>query len=299
MSRTVIVPLDGSKASEDSLPFARLLAERSGAALILMSVVEVTTEFDAWIDTAPFSLEEEMSNWIDERQEYLRQLAEGFKGESHTIVRVGRPADEIREVVKGANEPVLVMASHGRSGIQQFVLGSVALQIVHQLHCPVVTIHMQASGSPAPSSLDRILFPLDGSTFSEQIIEQALAIVGRPAPALHLTRVLEAPVWASHSFNAGLVGEYLAASRELIEEEMQELADRLTQEGYSAEWSIRDGNPGDQIIEAANACGAGLIAMATHGRGGLGRLLLGSVAQRVLHRTNVPLLLIHPNDDGE
>ncbi len=295
MSKTVIVPLDGSEASEQSLPFATLLAERQGARLTLMSVVEVTTEFDAWIDTAPFSLEEEMSKWLEERQQYLSELAAEIALETHTNVRVGRPADEIREVAEAAEERVIVMASHGRGGIQQFVLGSVALQVVHHGHSPVVTVHMQDGNGTALATLERVLFPLDGSEFSEQIIDKALAIVGEPRPSLHLTRVLETPGWTTQSFNDGLVGQYLEAAREESEGDLQAHATRLQEQGYEVDWSIREGNPGDQILEAAKGCNANLIAMATHGRGGLGRLLLGSVAQRVLNRANAPLLLIRPN----
>jgi nucleotide-binding universal stress UspA family protein len=138
------------------------------------------------------------------------------------------------------------------------------------------------------------LFPLDGSDFSDQIIDRALEIIGEPRPALHLARVLESPGWASHSFNAGLVGQYLDATREAIEADMRAAAGRLEARGYEVEWSMLEGNPGDKILEAARACNASMIAMATHGRGGLGRLLLGSVAQRVLNRATAPLLLIRP-----
>jgi nucleotide-binding universal stress UspA family protein len=140
-----------------------------------------------------------------------------------------------------------------------------------------------------------MLLPLDGSEFSEQVIDDALAIAGEPKPALHLLRVLETPTWAGQSFDAGLVGQYIEASREEAREALAAEAARLEGLGYRTTWEVRDGGPGTEILNAADERQASLIAMATHGRGGLGRLLLGSVAQRVLNRARVPLLLIHPD----
>ena len=296
MSNTVIVPLDGSQTSEQALPFAQLLAEREGARVVLMTVLEISSEFGAWVETAPVSLEEDLRSLIDERQEYLRGHAERFGPETETLVRVGRPAEQIRDVVDEFDDPLLVMASHGRGGIQQFVLGSVALKVVQDVHTPVVVVRIQEDVK-APDALDSLLVPLDGSAFSAQIIDEALAIASEPRPRIYLVSVLEAPSWAAHAFNAGLVGQYVEATREMHEEQLKSVAERLTADGYEVEWSLRTGNAGDQIVAAAEEHGASMIAMATHGRGGLGRLLLGSVAQRVLNRATVPLLLVRPKDE--
>lgn len=297
MSSTVIVPLDGSETAEQALPFARLLAERQGARVVLMSVLEVSSEFHAWVDTAPYSLEEEIKSWIDERQTYLQGHAEAFGPDTKTLVRVGRPAQEICAVVEEFEDPLLVMASHGRGGIQQFVLGSVALKVVQDVNTPVVVVRIREDHEP-PQDLKCLLLPLDGSEFSEQIVDEVLRIASEPRPRLVLVHVLEAPTWASHSFNAGLVGQYIQATREMVEEQLTAIAARLSEAGYEVEWSIRNGNAGDEIVAAAEECEASMIAMATHGRSGLGRLLLGSVAQRVLNRATVPLLLVHPKAEA-
>jgi nucleotide-binding universal stress UspA family protein len=292
---TVIVPLDGSSGSEQSIPFARLVAERHGAAMTLVSVVEISTEFDAWIDTAPFTLEDYLDDWLDERQAYLDELVARAGSRATAVVRVGRPAAETMAVVDESEDPIIVMASHGRGGIQQFVLGSVALQVVHDAHDPVIVVRMRDDGAASASVLERVLLPLDGSDFSEQVIERSLSIAGEPKPALHLLRVLETPGWASAPFDAGLVGQYIEASREEARETLAAEAARLEGQGYSVTWEVRDGSPGTEILAVAAERGASLIAMATHGRGGIGRLLLGSVAQRVLNGASVPLLLIRPD----
>lgn len=294
MTRTVLVPLDGSEASEESLGIAQQIRERQGGVLKLVSVVEVTNEFDAWIETAPFTLEDELDSWLDERRDYLKEVASRLGEGIETEVRVGRPAPEISAAAEAAGDAVIVMASHGRGGLQQFVLGSVALSVVHDVHCPVVVVHMQDGAGKPPSSLDSVLLPTDGSSFSESVIDEALDILGEPKPEVRLLQVLEHPGWAERSMNAGLVSQYLDASRQASQDHLDKISAKLSERGYTASAELRSGSAADGILESARDNGVDLIAMATHGRGGVGRLLLGSVAQRVLNRTNVPLLLIHP-----
>ena len=297
MAITVIVPLDGSEASEESLPVARAVQQRQGATLKLLSVVELTTEFDAWIETAPFSLEDELDSWLDGRRKYLRGVAERLGENVECEVRVGKPSVEIKAVAEATEQAVLVMASHGRGGLQQFVLGSVALSIVHYVHCPVIIVRMGSELPETHSNLETVLLPTDGSAFSEQVIDDALEILGEPKPALRIVQVLEHPAWTAHSINAGLVSQYLEASRESSEDHLDELTNRLRARGYRAEAELRSGAAAEGILASVEDHGIDLIAMATHGRGGVGRLLLGSVAQRVLNRSNVPLMLIRPQSE--
>jgi nucleotide-binding universal stress UspA family protein len=294
MSVTVIVPLDGSEASEKSLAIARELQIRRGGTLKLISVVEITTEFDAWIETAPFTLEDELDSWLADRRKYLRGLAEQLGEGVEFEVRVGRPSVEIRAVAEAQDEAVIVMASHGRGGLQQLVLGSVALSVVHDVHCPVIVVHMQGERTDPSLKLETVLLPTDGTAFSERVIDDALEILGEPKPALRLVQVLEHPAWTAHSTNAGLISEYLEASRGSAQQYLDQIATKLRARGFSTDAELRSGAAADGILASATEHDADLIAMATHGRGGIGRLLLGSVAQRVLHRTGVPLLLIHP-----
>lgn len=297
MTRTILVPLDGSESSEESLPIAQALWARQGGQLMLISVVEVTTEFDAWIETAPFSLEDELDGWLNERREYLDTLATSIGGDVVTEVRVGRPATEIRAAAEQAEKPVVVMASHGRTGLQQLVMGSVALSVVHDVQCPVVVVHMQDDEAGVPSAIESVLLPTDGSAFSESVIDEALAILGEPKPRVRLVQVLEHPAWASHSMNAGLVSEYLDASRESSQQHLDAILAGLRERGYEARAELRSGKAAEGILAAVADHESEMVAMATHGRGGVGRLLLGSVAQQVLHRARVPLLLIRPESD--
>lgn len=298
MAGTVVVPLDGSELAEQAIPIARALAARNNAPAVLLSVVEIAMEFDTWVDASMVSLKDELAEWIDDRRQYLEEIAaRDGDGNVTTEIRAGTPSKEIAAYVDEVDDPVIVMASHGRGGIEQVVIGSVAFRIIHDVNCPVLVTRMAEEGAaPAAASFSKLLIPVDGSDFSASIIDRAIAAVGQPQPAIHLLRVMEAPTWSRRSFNHGLVGQYLEASREEAEQNLTRLAEQVAGQGHEATWEVRDGDVTKTILECATDVGATEIAMATHGRGGLGRALLGSVAQRVLQRSHLPLLLIRPEE---
>lgn len=298
MAGTVVVPLDGSEMAEQAVPIAQALAERNNAPIVLLSVVEIAMEFDTWIDASMVSLEDEVKDWVDDRKAYLDEVAARVGGTNITTeIRAGRPSQEIAAYVEGVDDPVLVMASHGRGGIEQVVVGSVAFRIIHDVRCPVIVTRMtDKAADPGAASFSKLLIPVDGSDASASVIDRAVATTGEPRPAVHFLRVMEEPTWSRRSFNRGLVGQYLEATKEEAEQQLTGLAEQLASVGHETTWEVRDGDVTKTILECAAEVGATEIAMATHGRGGLGRALLGSVAQRVLQRSDLPLLLIRPQE---
>ncbi|MEZ4521817.1 MAG: universal stress protein [Thermomicrobiales bacterium] len=179
--------------------------------------------------------------------------------------------------------------------LQITILGSVALKVIHDVHNPVIVVQIckvaiRPSRSRSIASCFRRTAP--NSAIASSITP---SIVGEPKPQLHLLRVLESPGWGASAFDAGLVSQYIEASREMSEQHLEALGGKLKEHGYEVSSELRDGGAADQILDCAKSCGADMIAMATHGRGGIGRLILGSVANRVLQHTTVPLLLIHPS----
>lgn len=296
MRSTIIVPLDGSNEAESALPVARALAARNNARLTLASVIEVSLEFDAWVETAMLTLDEELDDWIAERREYVEGVARGIDDlETNVEILVGQPADQIAALADDLDDPMIVIASHGRGGVAQVVIGSVTFRIVHDVHCPVVVVRIpdQPSAEPAPS-FEHIMIPLDGSEFSAAIIERALDALGEPKPAVLLLHVLDGSSWAGRTIHGGLIRQYVEAINETAEEHLTKVSARIQGLGYEVSHELRTGNVTEQIQQAARDHGVGMIAMATHGRGGLGRALLGSVAQRLLQNVELPLLLIRP-----
>lgn len=301
MKPTIVVPLDGSENAEQALPYARALAQRSGGSLLLVSVVDIPVEFGAWSMASAGMYGVEVEKWQRESETYLKRIA-GEQGEfpTRTVVRLGSAAAEIRETVKGAENPVLVTTSHGRTGASRIFLGSVASKLVHDLDCPVLIVRIQEEPSTVAPAFDRVLVPLDGSSFSEEGLARAVEVFGGPL-TLHLVRVVEVPTIPAAgmadggvALNYGLVEEYTAATRDAASEYMRAMIETLTADGHTVTGEVREGLVADEVQATAREQQSDVIAMATHGRGGLGRIFLGSVAERVLHEADRPLLLTRP-----
>src|SRR5690606_34825353 len=219
-------------------------------------------------------------DWIEERREFLEQIARTFpEGRATVVVRVGDPASELLDLVQEIDEPVVVMTSHVRTGLQRALIGSVANRVVHEAKCPTIVIPARSEVTgPETARLQRILVPLDGSSFCEQALEQMLTVLGPEGLELHLLHVIEPPTlhpgFASH--------ESMSEAHAWAIEYLAGVTERLSSRGITAVAEVRTGRVAEEIQSAARDIGADMIAMATHSRRGLQRVLFGSVAERVL-----------------
>lgn len=302
MTRTIVVPLDRSPVAESALPMAIALAKQTGARLTLLSVIDLPFEFAAWLDAT--TIIDEKINVEDAYADYLEGLASEIDDvQVETIVRIGGAASEIERYVETLEDPVVVMASHGRTGISRLLIGSVTQQVVHRIHTPVIIVparvpedmeHVQAvSGS--------VLIPLDGSPFAEYALDVGLRLVGTVKPQIHLLRVIEMASWYGDPYagiNMAALDDYIDSSREDAAAYLDTVAERLRADGYTVRTEIRVGLAADQIEAVAESQESDMIIMATHGRSGVGRLLFGSVAERVLRQITTPLLLIRPDAEA-
>lgn len=294
MPPTVIVPLDGFSAAEAALPHAQELARRTGAGLHLISVINVTPQLELWVASSGMTLDTELEKWIAEREAYLDGIAVDAPNVTRSV-EIGNPAAVIRKTVEETEDPMVVMTSHGRSGVQQIVMGSVAFKIVHDATCPVVIVRIRGEDEEAaPATYERVLFPIDDEELSSKVFDRALHAIGEPKPKVRLLNVVETPDWVVDPVHLGLVGEYLDATREIVDDLLAKQASKLEAAGYEVEFEVRHGPAHQAILESAEEFGAGMIAMATHGRGNIGRALIGSVSQRVVQNADLPVMLIRP-----
>jgi nucleotide-binding universal stress UspA family protein len=282
MLQTIVVATDGSSLAERALPCAEALA-RGGARILLVRAVP---------RGAP---REEAA----EAKGYLAGIAERLRAAGITAdlaVPDGDPAAAILEAQRDVGADLIVMATHGRSGLGRWVYGSTAEAVLGAGSAPVLLVRAGTDTDAAPSLADqpRLLVPLDGSPFSEQ----ALPVAADVARAVQGRLVLLQAVAASPSplDPEDVVRALEHNAREAGEEYLGQVARRLAgDDGVAApETIVRMAEPAESIIGEAAASGAALVVMATHGRTGLGRLISGSVARAVLERGSLPLLLIRP-----
>lgn len=335
MARQVIVPLDKSHISECAIPYARALSRRMSVPIKLLAVVESSRSLPdrpAGGDLAPveesrpasperrFSAsqpvgmnpggieltEDEvdaLSNQLSETERYLTSVGERITEiQVDKMVVYGDPVDQIVKAgqeVDGRSEapPVIVMASHGRSGLGRMLLGSVALKVAQRATCPVIVVRALPSAVPDADELSfrKAVIALDGSDFSEAAIEPVRNVLGHEGTSLHLLRV----VTLNRSWVTGEPGEQDAegrTARDAAEQYLSRLAERLTGRGYSVTWDVVEGDPAERINSVAEDVEADMIALATHGYSGLKRLTIGSVAEEVLNNAVRPIILVRPDD---
>lgn len=298
MVRTIIVPLlesnvDPQQVSQQALPYAEELASRTGAGIALLSVIDVPPEYEVLTRRLGVDMGDEMRAWVAEREGFLEQVAQTLATEQVSkVVRAGDAAREIVAEVEGRDDPLLVMTSHGRVGLKRLFLGSVAFRVVHQVTSPMLVVRAQDEAVVAPQ-LQRVLIPLDGSVFSEYALRYALDAIGPGPQKIHLVHVVK----RATAYPAVTLLEAVESAEEWALTYLAGVARELEDQGHDVVWSVRQGFESDEISSIADAWGADLIAMATHGRSGFRRAFFGSVAEHVVNQSRIPVLLVRPSTE--
>jgi nucleotide-binding universal stress UspA family protein len=293
MYHSILVPLDGSLPSEQSLPYAAALARRSGAALQLAYVHTplIVGEGVMYLGTPDVQL------W-DEEKKYLLSVVERLKKSGldkvSACVLEGSVAETLQERALGEDCDLMVMTTHGRGPVSRFWLGSVADQIVHRLTIPLLLIR---TGENAPPPTDEpevrnMLVALDGAPTSEQILEPAGAMAKLLGASCTLLRVVPSVVphvvYTEAAVSAALADKLRAEAHVYL----QRLATSLRDRGIAAQTRIlAHAHPATAILNEAASGGYDLLALETHGRRGLPRLFLGSVADKVVRGASIPVLV--------
>ncbi len=305
MKPQVLVPLDGSLFSEQALPYACEIARRMGGGLELVMVHRIPIAWASEYGVTPLESEEMGDQVRASELIYLTRVAEGLRQGQCIDVEITLLDGPVALAVKGyarQNAPALVvMTTHGRGGISRAWLGSVADELVRSINIPTLLVRPQrteATAADTTFTLDHILIPLDGSELSEGIIECALELGSLTGARYTLMQVV-APAVSYPMLDTVLMPPPAPANEQQLranaEAYLATIARRLRARGFTVDTSVvvqTQCAPG--ILEQALADDVDLIAMATHGRTGLKRLALGSVADKVLRGTFVPLLLLRP-----
>jgi nucleotide-binding universal stress UspA family protein len=313
MFQRILVPLDGSMRAEQALPVAARIARANGSTVFLMQVVSPIVDYSGGLSQVPFINGEIIESQIADANEYLSTMAASdvLAGiETKTEVSFGQPAQFLLKAMQIYGIDLVVLCSHGRTGLSRWVLGSVAHALVHQSSVPVLVLRE----GQTLAHVERALVSLDGSALSEVVLYPAaylVAALAAPAEgALHLTqvvKVIETPREegiASQLNNEAIqqAGAYLADAAKQLRASSSHLKLALT---YSveagddvAETLVNIAEQRGKKSEAGGSGACSFIAMSTHGRGGVQRWVMGSVTERVLSTTKLPMLIVRPQQKG-
>jgi nucleotide-binding universal stress UspA family protein len=318
MFKRILVPLDGTSRAERVLPVAAHLAGASAGSLILLQVVNPVIDYGMYLTQPPVLTRQEIAARFTEATHYLARLAqsedlEGFGVQ--TAVLSGAVAPTLFSYAQSCQADLIVLCSHGYIGFKRWFLGSVADCATRATPVPVLVVRdggpLPAAPRPASGHPISALVALDGSMFAETALEPAanlVAALAAPAQgALHLARVvdiLKRYHTGKSSTNIGM--EMMEQARREAETYLISVVDQL-QAGIASRLNlslsasvVSDANVAGAIIKAGEGVeedgGYAFLAMSTHGRSGLERLAMGSVTERVLHGSRLPLLIVRPGD---
>lgn len=285
--RRMLVPLDGSALAERALPLAVTVARATQASMTLARVIQSS----AWGGPrlgdiiAPQVITEILEDEAREARRYLDGVAERLRARqiavASTIIAHGEPGTALLEAERTAEADLVVMATHGRTGLGRATMGSVADHVLRKGQAPVLLA--RAEGEERQEvSLARALIPLDGSALAEEALTAIPALAGALIGRLTLAQVVNL--------------EALAGEAEEAQCYLSEVRGRLTRSLHGAVAEIATvvlyGEAPEQIVSRAARAGCDLIVMATHGRGGLSRVAFGSTADAVLRAAEMPILLM-------
>jgi nucleotide-binding universal stress UspA family protein len=263
--RRILVPLDGSQRAESALEALRPLIGSNDAEVSLLGVAE-TPEGTEGVKA------------------YLEGIAGTLKAQGMQAVpfcRVGRPADEILLRAAERRVDLIALTTHGRTGLERVVVGSVTEEVLRKASVPLLVGRPGASGAGKT-----VVVALDGSEAAETILPAAAELARLRQGGLNLVKVA-LPVVAG----SGLGEIPLTFPSEDPLPYLKSVAGRLAADGVTATPVGLEGRAASEILRHARESKAGLIAMTTHGRTGLARLLLGSIAEEVLRHSPCPVLV--------
>lgn len=305
MYQSILVPLDGSEFGARALPTAAALARRSGATLHLVVVFDPTTmlhfapgeasvpAFDATMVNARC---QELREWVKEQASSISNTGVTARGE----FLEGTVVEALAEQAIAVAADLVVMTTHGRSGLDRLRLGSIASSFLNRSPVPVFLVRPGGSDAPTPGHelpTGTLMVTLDGSAFGEAILPHATRFAKTLGLALELVHVVEPVANPLSLFGAdALVAEDFVSSDEEATARTYLTTQAAKLDGVSPKATVlSDNSAARALVSYARQSDPGAIALATHGRSGLVRLILGSVADQVLRGVEQPVLVYRPS----
>ena len=300
MKGPILIPLDGSEFSEAALPWALEVSRRLGVGLDVVSVAEPIPT----LDDADWNFEAE--RWVNEYVDHIvDECSVKAGGEVSGAGVSGYPLDRILRRADTVGASVLVAATHGRGPIARAWLGSVADGLLRTAPIPVLLVRpaeIEGDAIAPDPGVAQILVPIDGSADSEAALELAATWAHAFDAKLHVLHVVMDPNeialrYLPRTTDVDRIGVDEATAR--AKDDLSGIVANLGESGLDVAAHVTGDAHGPRaILRTAQSVGADLLVMATHGRGGIQRALLGSVTDKVVRSADIPVLVTHIPDAG-
>lgn len=301
MYKRLLVPVDKSDLSLKALPYAKLIGRALKAKIDLTYIVP-------WARFSGIGARLHAEPWTDIQQAltdaargYLSSIAESLRNDGFevgTAVLIGVPADEIKAEAKSVPDTLIVMTTHGESGLGRWTLGSVAGKVVHGGVCPTLCIRSSEATLSEGESLSTIILPLDGSTTSESALPHAAAVAAGLSTKMVILRAVGAEAHGYHDFS-DIAPQAYARLLDAIEKEaegyLKEVEARLHGLGVD---QVQRAMPVDgadaAIVKAAGKGTPTIVVMTSYIRRSPDGITFGSVTDRVVRHSPAPVLVVPP-----
>lgn len=289
--KRIVVPTDFSSTAETAMDLASRIARESKSSLDLVTVVDSTVYAYAGYPFTALSRELLTGAEVQINKVKLSAAAKGVKVSRYVLS--GNPAREIVDHAKRHDAGLIVIGTHGSGGVVRFFLGSVADRVLHEAKCPVI-VTKEPRGKikhkkKKVKTFERVLYPTDFSKTSKKALARAIS----------LTEDFDAELFVLHVVDDSLISAHVPEERKIILKELRrhalaemhaELPDHLL-ENFHTIGAVKRGEPGKVIAAYAESHRCDLIVMGSHGRTGVKRALLGSVADKVVRRAKCPVFI--------
>ena len=296
MIRQILTTTDFSEESRAGVRYAIALAEKLKAAVSLLHVIEPLPAM-ARMEVVPIVTSDQASTKWARTQ--LMRLAKR-EGESSlpltSFLRTGKAFHEITAAASENATDLIVMATHGYTGVSHLILGSTAERVVRHARCPVLTVRAPVTTKRIrempPFKLKRLLVPIDFSDVSKEALPWATFLATRFKAEIILVHVTEKfPI--DYLLGRDLMNHAIMPLMKQAEAELQDMAASMSESTrVKASVVVRDGTPYQEICQVAKALRADLVVLTTHGYTGLKHVWLGSTAERVVRHATCPVLTV-------
>ncbi|MFW5956511.1 MAG: universal stress protein [Halorhabdus sp.] len=289
MYDSILVPTDGSTAAEKAAETALALAKRFDASIHAINVTE--------LDDVPAHVESEATEELTQLGEetvatIADQATEAGVATTTQVIETTEPTHQaIIEYATGHGVDLIVMGTHGRTGFNRLVLGSVTERTLRLSPIPVLTVHEETNLDP---DFETVLVPTDGSDAAGVAADHGIKFAAATDAAMHVVHVVDLTTGFGESGSV----EILAALKEASQRAVDDIIDRADEADLrSVEASVLSGMPVRGLLDYVDERDIDLIVMGTHGRTGLDRYLLGSVTEKIVRLADVPVLTVAPSED--
>ncbi|MGA9399222.1 universal stress protein [Haladaptatus sp.] len=287
MDDSILIPTDGAETTDAAIEHGLRLAAKTGATVHALYVIDMPQLGVANADEGLSGLVDLLEEEGKAATAAVAERAREYDVPVTEAMEAGVPFREILDYADDHDVGLISMGTGKHGRLESYVVGSTARKVSRLSECPVLTV--RTTDEPTTTEYENVLLPIDGTQGSERAIDECAEFAAEYDAFVHVLYVIDSRVARSGSLMELMESESKRACGDAVS--------RVTSEGAQARQETRHGRPAEQILDYVDDHDVDCIVMGTHGRTGIDRFVMGSVAETVLRRATIPVLTVR--DSGE